>query len=282
MRMASSSALRAQAWSSASASARVEARAERNSKAAPSTALGVVRRIARPAPASAVGDSVGPGIAVRGERQHLPCPRRSIMPIAVLSACSIAKTGRLRQDRLEDLRRRVVPLGRAQHEDGIALLEVVERVDVADAVRMLVDHVVDTGVAGTRQHRCPFGSSGEEPVPTKCTRRRAATAGDRLAQARAGRRGRHRARRCRPAAARRHRSCGSGRRPDRTGTARGARCVTSSKSSDALPIGIEATTACFGHVGIALEHAGEIARRHAGDQRGVSYRPRLEPRREPV
>ena len=56
-----------------------------------------------------------------------------------------------RQHRQEKLRRRVVALGRAEHEDRARLHEVIERIDVADAMRVLGHKILDSGRARARQ-----------------------------------------------------------------------------------------------------------------------------------
>ncbi len=42
--------------------------------------------------------------------------------------------------------------GRAEHEDGVAELQMVQRVDIANSMRMLVHHFLHTDVARPRQH----------------------------------------------------------------------------------------------------------------------------------
>ena len=51
---------------------------------------------------------------------------------------------------------------------------------------------------------------------------------------------------------------------------------TSSKSSGALPIGMQAITALLRDARIAFEHARDITRRHASDQCGTAHGPRLQ------
>ena len=187
----------------------------------------------------------------------------------------------LRQDRLEDLGRRVVSLGRAQHQHGAALPEVIERVDVADAMRMFVDHVGHAGGARARQHLMAVGIVGRGAGADEM---HAQSVGDRrralLQRAQSGQEGiEHDEARRQQRAGIDHVEAAVGRIEQERRAVHGAhqgeilgRAAHRHGGDDGV----------LRDLGIALEHARDIARRHAGDQRGALHRPRFEPGRQGV
>ena len=166
------------------------------------------------------GDRLGGGHRLLGEGQHF-ARRCAVRDHADRRALGVqqGEDRPLRQDRLEHFRRRVVPLGRAEHQHGVAVLEMIERVDIADAMRMLVAPCRPRPPRGRAAAR---DARADRPARCRCRRNARAAAPRPQARrhaARAGRPGRRRARRRRPAAKRQRRSCGTGRRRGRTGTA---------------------------------------------------------------
>ena len=172
-------------------------------------------------------------------------------------------------------------LGRAQHQDGATLPEVIERIDIANAMRMLVDHIFDTCGASARQDlmsvrivRRGAGADEVHPEARRDGRRplaqRAQAGEEGLEHDDAGGQQRARIDHVEPAVV--------GIEQERRAM-HGADQIVVLRRAAHRHGGDDGT---LGHIGIALEHAGEIARRHAGDQRGIVDRPRLEPGRELV